>query len=238
MQQAFVCPSCGSPTAPGQRFCGSCGAQLSTNCPHCGTYVSPGFRFCGNCGAAVSGGIPQQPAWSQQQAGRGKQQPGYPPPAPQQAQPLSVGAVPRGKFSIASVLLLVASIILIVSPSLVWFRAETTLFGMSMPLMAVKGSELGDLSSLMRIGGESLFARGEYVIVLGALALVLTIVSFFVLRGRKLIAALIGIAAVVCLLIGIEPTIKLMEEGVSLGEGIYLLFGSSLLLLIGTFKLP
>jgi hypothetical protein len=109
---------------------------------------------------------------------------------------------------------------------------------MTMPAMAIKGSELGDLSSLLSFAGTSLLARGEYVIVLGALVLILTIVSFFVLKGRKLIAAIIGIAAVICLLIGAEATIKLMDEGTSFGEGIFLMFGSSLLLFIGAFKLP
>jgi hypothetical protein len=107
-----------------------------------------------------------------------------------------------------------------------------------MPAIEVKGSDLGDVSSLLSMVGTSLLARGEYIIVLGALALILTIVSFFVLKGRKSIAAIIGIAAVICLLIGAEATVKLMDESTALGEGIFLMFGSSLLLFIGSFKLP
>lgn len=237
MRQAFGCPRCGSPTASGQRFCGSCGFALSTNCPRCGTYVSPGDRFCESCGAAVSAGLPQQPAWSPQQAVPVNQQPAYVPPLPQSQQPLA-GPIRKSTFRVASVLLLIASIILIVSPSLVWFRSKVTVFGISMPAIAVKGSELGDVSSLLSMVGTSLLARGEYVVVLGALALILTIVSFFILKGRKLIAAIIGIAAVICLLIGAEATVKLMDEGTTFGEGIFLMFGSSLLLFIGSFKLP
>lgn len=53
MQQAMRCPSCGSQSAPGQRFCGTCGATLVTNCPNCGACVPPGYRFCGTCGAGL-----------------------------------------------------------------------------------------------------------------------------------------------------------------------------------------
>jgi len=77
MQQR--CPNCGSPIAPGQRFCGGCGAQLSLACPQCRITVSPGTRFCPNCGATLGGGTPQQPGWGQQPGGM-PQQPGWGPP--------------------------------------------------------------------------------------------------------------------------------------------------------------
>ena len=80
MQQTFPCPSCGSPTASGQRFCAACGGMLSAACPYCGTALTPEARFCLNCGAAVGGAGPQQPAWGPQ--------PGWPPPATR-SQPLS-----------------------------------------------------------------------------------------------------------------------------------------------------
>src|SRR4030043_2425073 len=73
MQQR--CPNCGSPTVPGQRFCGGCGAQLSLACPQCRITVSPGTRFCPNCGATLGGSMPQQPGWGQQPGG--PQQPGW-----------------------------------------------------------------------------------------------------------------------------------------------------------------
>lgn len=75
MQQR--CPNCGSPIAPGQRFCGGCGAQISLACPQCRITVSPGTRFCPNCGAALGGGMPQQPGWGQQPGGMPPQQPGW-----------------------------------------------------------------------------------------------------------------------------------------------------------------
>ncbi len=75
MQQR--CPNCGSPTVPGQRFCGGCGAQLSLACPQCRITVSPGTRFCPNCGATLGGGMPQQPGWGQQAGGMPPQQPGW-----------------------------------------------------------------------------------------------------------------------------------------------------------------
>ena len=53
MQQAMRCPSCGSQSAPGQRFCGACGTRLASACPHCGAIVSPGSAFCTNCSARL-----------------------------------------------------------------------------------------------------------------------------------------------------------------------------------------
>src|SRR4030042_259367 len=70
-------PNCGSPTVPGQRFCGGCGAQLSLACPQCRITVSPGTRFCPNCGATLGGSAPQQPGWGQQAGGMPPQQPGW-----------------------------------------------------------------------------------------------------------------------------------------------------------------
>ncbi len=75
MQQR--CPNCGAPMAPGQRFCGGCGAQMSLSCPQCRITVNPGTRFCPNCGATLGGGAPQQPGWGQQPGGMPPQQPGW-----------------------------------------------------------------------------------------------------------------------------------------------------------------
>ena len=98
MQQTGRCPSCGSPMAPGQRFCGACGAQLSANCSYCGVAINPGARFCLNCGAPVGGGgpqqppqpggYPQQPGWGQPQPGGYPQQPGWGQPQPPWGQPV------------------------------------------------------------------------------------------------------------------------------------------------------
>ena len=49
-----VCSSCGAENAPGQKFCGECGAQLQSGCPSCGYANPPGQKFCGECGAALT----------------------------------------------------------------------------------------------------------------------------------------------------------------------------------------
>jgi Double zinc ribbon/PilZ domain len=36
--------------APGQNFCGGCGAQLKNACPGCNTINPPFFKYCGQCG--------------------------------------------------------------------------------------------------------------------------------------------------------------------------------------------
>lgn len=144
----------------------------------------------------------------------------------------------KRKFGMAFVLSIIASIMIMVSPSLVWFREEMEVFGQSFGGLAVKGSELGELAELASWAGVSIFARGEYAVMLGAFALVLTVACFFVPSKRKLTASLVGIIAVLCLGVGVEPTLKLVGEGTMPGEGVYLLFVGSVVLLIGAFRLP
>jgi class 3 adenylate cyclase/tetratricopeptide (TPR) repeat protein len=57
-----VCPSCGAPTAPDQRFCGTCGTSLERACPTCGATWPPSFRFCGTCGGALDAPAASEPA--------------------------------------------------------------------------------------------------------------------------------------------------------------------------------
>lgn len=52
------CPSCGGEVAPGQRFCGACGASLPAGCPRCGASAPSGQRFCANCGAPLTADAP------------------------------------------------------------------------------------------------------------------------------------------------------------------------------------
>lgn len=144
----------------------------------------------------------------------------------------------KGKFGMAFVLSIIASVMITVSPSLVWFREEMEVFGQSFGGLSVKGSELGDLAELASWTGISILARGEYAVILGAFALVLAVLCFFVPSKRKLMALLIGIIAILCLGVGLEPMLKLIGEGTMPGEGIYLLFVGSVLLLIGAFRLP
>jgi len=144
----------------------------------------------------------------------------------------------KRKFGMTFVLSIIASVMIIVSPSLVWFREEVEVFGQSFGGLTVKGTELGELAELVSWAGVSIFARGEYAVMLGAFALVLIMACFIVSSKRKLMASLIGIIAVLCLGVGVEPTLKLVGEGTMPGEGVYLLFAGSLVLLIGAFRLP
>lgn len=60
------CPQCGSVTAAADRFCSSCGADLTAArapvvdataapaCPSCGKVYEPGDRFCGGCGQPLA----------------------------------------------------------------------------------------------------------------------------------------------------------------------------------------
>jgi len=144
----------------------------------------------------------------------------------------------RRKFGMAFLLSIIASVVIMVSPSLVWFREEMEVFGQSLGGLTVKGSELGELAELASWTGVSIFARGEYVVMLGAFALVLTAACFFVPLKKKLMASLVGIIAVLCLGVGLEPTLKLMGDSTMPGEGVYLLFVGAVVLLIGAFRLP
>ncbi len=49
-----ICPVCGKPAGTG-KFCVNCGAPLDfIKCPKCGAKNPPGTRFCGQCGAEIS----------------------------------------------------------------------------------------------------------------------------------------------------------------------------------------
>src|ERR1700730_4083199 len=49
------CASCASENPAGFRFCGTCGAPLSSDgCPDCGFVNPQGQRFCGRCGGRLS----------------------------------------------------------------------------------------------------------------------------------------------------------------------------------------
>ena len=47
------CPTCGSESAPGKRFCADCGASLLLRCPKCNAEAQPGKSFCADCGAPL-----------------------------------------------------------------------------------------------------------------------------------------------------------------------------------------
>jgi adenylate cyclase len=52
------CPSCGTDSREGRRFCSSCGASLLVACLVCGSQDEIDERFCGQCGARLDGQAP------------------------------------------------------------------------------------------------------------------------------------------------------------------------------------
>jgi len=48
------CPRCQHDNPAGQKFCGECGAQLTSVCPACRAANPPGQKFCGDCGAPLT----------------------------------------------------------------------------------------------------------------------------------------------------------------------------------------
>jgi predicted nucleic acid-binding Zn ribbon protein len=58
----MVCPTCGEPYEPGDRFCVGCGGILPRakdalpTCSACGTPLADGDRFCRKCGQPVTAG--------------------------------------------------------------------------------------------------------------------------------------------------------------------------------------
>ena len=57
----MTCPSCGTPSEPGQKFCGECGTRLASGCPVCGARNAPTARFCGNCGTKLTPDVAPTP---------------------------------------------------------------------------------------------------------------------------------------------------------------------------------
>jgi rRNA maturation endonuclease Nob1 len=52
-EAGLTCPSCGSRSQPGDRFCAACGGQLGRSCSSCGVSALAEDRFCGSCGAPL-----------------------------------------------------------------------------------------------------------------------------------------------------------------------------------------
>ena len=49
----MCCSKCQSDNPTGKRFCGDCGAPLTSPCRQCGAENPPGKRFCGDCGTTL-----------------------------------------------------------------------------------------------------------------------------------------------------------------------------------------
>jgi class 3 adenylate cyclase/tetratricopeptide (TPR) repeat protein len=56
------CADCGTENPESARFCGSCGARVSTSCPRCDAPAPLGLRFCTACGFALQADAPSSPA--------------------------------------------------------------------------------------------------------------------------------------------------------------------------------
>src|SRR5262245_57473122 len=54
----MICTGCGHDNPPTQKFCGECGARLTTRCGACGSPNPPGQKFCGECGQALASASP------------------------------------------------------------------------------------------------------------------------------------------------------------------------------------
>src|SRR5262245_9861523 len=48
------CPRCQHDSPAGQKYCGECGALLTSVCPACGASNPPANKFCGQCGAPLA----------------------------------------------------------------------------------------------------------------------------------------------------------------------------------------
>lgn len=50
------CGNCGTPLAPGTKFCANCGTPVAqaTKCTNCGAELAAGTKFCANCGTAAA----------------------------------------------------------------------------------------------------------------------------------------------------------------------------------------
>src|SRR5262249_55899842 len=51
------CVQCEHENAPGQKFCGECGARLAAVCGSCGASNPPTQKFCGEGGASLAPGL-------------------------------------------------------------------------------------------------------------------------------------------------------------------------------------
>jgi predicted ATPase/class 3 adenylate cyclase len=53
-----TCPSCGTASAAGAKFCSECGTALARACPSCGTPADASAKFCAECGTALGAAPP------------------------------------------------------------------------------------------------------------------------------------------------------------------------------------
>jgi hypothetical protein len=51
-----TCPTCGTESRPGAKFCAECATPLAPTCPSCGTANAPGAKFCAECATPLAPG--------------------------------------------------------------------------------------------------------------------------------------------------------------------------------------
>jgi hypothetical protein len=54
----LICSRCRTENRAGRKFCGECGAPLSSGCPSCGAPNDAEDKFCGECGKPLSSTVP------------------------------------------------------------------------------------------------------------------------------------------------------------------------------------
>jgi class 3 adenylate cyclase/tetratricopeptide (TPR) repeat protein len=59
------CARCDADNPAGMKFCGQCGAPLSSACPSCGGANPPQHKFCGHCGGPLDAQSPVRPPATQ-----------------------------------------------------------------------------------------------------------------------------------------------------------------------------
>lgn len=50
----MFCPQCHFDNPARMKFCGACGAPLTSRCGQCGAENPPQFKFCGECGTPLT----------------------------------------------------------------------------------------------------------------------------------------------------------------------------------------
>src|SRR5262245_13736533 len=81
------CGQCQHENAPGQKFCGECGARLQLVCPACRTANVPTNKFCGECGVKLAAAPAAAPVAPPAEAPTAPARTPSPPPAERFASP-------------------------------------------------------------------------------------------------------------------------------------------------------
>ncbi len=58
----MACPTCGTDTRPGAKFCAECGTPMARTCPACATPYDGSPKFCAECGTTLQADASRAPA--------------------------------------------------------------------------------------------------------------------------------------------------------------------------------